>query len=79
MKISKLFERIDSFFDMEKKDREKESKQYTKLLSSLTLKIKTKKEKIKASTSKAKTKKLKKELEVLQELLIKLKKKSYSS
>lgn len=68
MKLEKLFKKLESFFDMDKKEQIENKNKKEKLSNLLDEKIENKKEKIKSSINKTKKEKLKAELEILKKL-----------
>jgi hypothetical protein len=69
MKVEKLFNKLESFFDMNKKEQIEQKDKKEKLSNLLNEKIDNKKKKIKDCTNKEKKHKFKIELEMLRKLL----------
>ena len=73
MKLTKLFKKVEDFFDLDENERIKKTDKMDKLISNVSQKIEDKKEKLQNSSSEHKKDKIKKELEVLKKFQDKLK------
>lgn len=72
MKLSKLFEKFAEFLSMEKEERILESEKMDKLNTSLSDKIESIRDKIQNTQSERKKEKLKKKLDILKKIEVKM-------